>query len=273
MKITASKKSIRADRRADIIRQRDEYEANYNRMKEQNEKEAQAFTEANDAVTRPISQSLEDMFKQFDRLQVDIDVDTYGHWRSKNPIQVRIRVNDRNHFESALSWNFDVQISSEGEVIKETGSWSGLSATTEDNLEELQQTLSALRLLNNMDWATILNKKLPDPGDYYKSPYPNRNDRPNFEQMLMEEDLKDIIGKPAAIKVENWPSSGWRGSYVWIQILKETPSQYTARVFWGGSSPEDIRSRIERGEAMNTYTQRVRKSSIKPVTPTEIVEL
>lgn len=273
MKITSSKKVIKADRRDDIIRQRDEYESNYNRLKAQRESESRSYQSALAEVSDPIKKEIESALSRFDKLSVRVTVDPWGVWRSKKPINVRIEVNEDRKFEddSALSWDFRVQLDNDGNVLKETGSWSGLKATTPDQIESLRQTLGALEYLNNIDWRPLLDKALPEMEDYYKTSVPDRRDRPNFEQMLAEVDLEELVGSGKAVKVKNWESSGWRGEYVWVQLIRETPSGYIGRVRadW---DKNDIRTWLRRAIDENLATQRIRKSTVKPVTPLEVLD-
>lgn len=274
MKITASKRTVTAGRREDIIKQRDEWDSQWDAAKTKSEDEEDQFRKAQNDVTEPIQKELEAKLSQFDKLTIRVRVDPWGApFGSKHPIGVHIDADENEKFgdTSALSWNFDVYLTSAGEVVKSTGSWSGLKATTPEQLDSLRDTLSALEYLNSLDWASIINKEMPNIGDYMKTRVPSRSDRPNFEQQLMEVDMEDLVGANKVVKVENWEGSGYRGKYAWVQLVRETPAGYTIRVRgdWGD---DEVRAWLRRAIDGNFATQRMRKSSLKPVMPLETLD-
>jgi hypothetical protein len=166
----------------------------------------------------------------------------------------------------------EVGLDAEGNVVKETGSWSGLKATNAQQLESLRQTLGALEYLNSINWVDLLDRALPNWGDYVHTSVPDRRDRPNFEQQLMEADLEELVGADKAVKVENWESSGYRGEYVWVQLITESPAQYTVRVY-GDVSDSAVRESMQRAKENKYPPKRIRKATIQPVTPLEVIEL
>ena len=272
MKVTASKRTVTAGRREDIIKQRDEWDSQYKAARAKAEEEHDQFREAQYAIIEPIQKELEANLSKFDKLKIRVRVDPFGSLLGR-PIQVHIDANENEKFEdtSALSWNFDVSLTSEGEVVKSTGSWSGLKATTPEQLDSLRDTLSALEYLNSLDWASIINKQMPNIKDYMKTTVPNRSTRPNFEQQLMEVDMEDLVGANKVVKVRNWEGSGYRGDYVWVQLVRETPAGYTIRVRgdWGDG---EVRAWLRRAIDQNFATQRMRKSSLKPVMPLQTLD-
>lgn len=276
MKIIASKKPVTAGRREDIIKQRDEWEADFNTKQAQHESEVQSWRTAMYNSVKSAQDYLEKELGKFSALNFDIAVDPTGKYvegRRDWVAQVRIMCNERDHFapENALSWNFDVYLDESGTPVKETGSWSGLKATTAQQLESLKQTLDALTFLNNVDWPTVLNLKVPGYEEYVHTLDPRRDNRPNFEQQLMEVDLEDLVGADKVVKVENWEGSGYRGKYAWVQLVRETPAGYTIRVR-GDWSENDVRTWLRRAIDQNFATQRMRKSSLKPVMPIETMD-
>jgi hypothetical protein len=275
MKITASKRTVEAGRREDIIKQRDEWDAAHAQAEEQQKEEGRRFREAQGAVMGPIQQEIEQGMSKFDRLHTRVNVDTRwgGHNRGET-IEVRIQVNEWEKFQDSVSlaWSMDIRVDPEdGSIVKETNSWSGLKATTADQLEDLRQTIAALEYLNSIDWATLLNKTLPNYEDFYKTRVPR--DRPNFEQQLQELDLQELVGANKALLCQNWESSGFRGSQVWVQLIRETPSGYTGRVYWGAASEDQAREWLKRAQDNNYATQRIRKTTIKPVNPMTVIDI
>lgn len=275
MKITASKRTINAGRREDIMRERDAWDSNRDQLQKQHDEEYRQFNLAREDVMAPVRQELERGMAKFDKLQTNISVDTrFGRRRSgREGLTVRVQVNENNKFadDVALSWDMDIYLDDEGNPVKQTSSWSGMKATTAAQLESLRQTLGALEYLNSINWVDLLDRALPNWEDYLHTTVPS--DRPNFEQQLMEVDLEDALGGDNAVKCYNWESSGLRGQYVWVQLIRETPSGYTGRVYYGSSTEDQVRAWLKRTVENDYSTQRIRKTTIKPVTPLTIVSV
>ena len=58
----------------------------------------------------------------------------------------------------ALSWKYEVRLNSDGEVTRETASWSGLKATNSTQLDSLKETVRILEILDSMNWASLLEE-------------------------------------------------------------------------------------------------------------------
>ena len=262
MKITSS-------RRDDILKQKAEYESTYEQYRQDSESRRAAYSKAKYEAMEPVKQKLESKLAQFTALDVQVDVDR-GHSRrdftASNTVDVRIRVNDRNHFDenSALSWNYNVSIS-DGEVVKESSSWSGLKACTEAQMESLRQTVRALEWLNNIDWGELLVADFPDREPFYEGAL-EAPDRRNFNDELQYATISDLLGTNKFIKVNNFESSPYNGRYIWINPIGETNSQWKVKMVsdWAMENREKY-TRIGRnlGEVWkDVYEQRVRKSTI-----------
>ena len=213
---------IIASRKDDIIRRRDEYDSAYNAKKSAYESEVDSWYQAQNDRLAPIKTYVEELLAPFDALTFDVRVE----YTFRDMVRVSVQCNEYNKFEDnvALSWNYDAMLGSDGEVKKETGSWSGLKATTEAQLESLEQTLKALQALNAVNWSEVLNVGMPDFKDFVKSEHPNRSDRPDFEQELLEADIEECIGADVLIAAKH-PSGRKAGKY--FMITRQTPKQYS----------------------------------------------
>lgn len=212
MRITCSK-------RDDVIRQRDEYNARYLENKAKYDEQYTTYQNAQNAVTDAVKSSIESELSECAQ-HIDIDIDTRPAWITEGGVSATVRSYDHDVFNEskALSWTWEVKLAQDGTVIKETSSWSGLQATTAEQIESLEWVVKALKILNSMDWEKILNVRLPKYTEYVTVPQPSRADEPNFNQMLMEADIEDGIGQPVLFE-------GKDGS--WFGILRATPTQYS----------------------------------------------
>lgn len=260
---------ITANRKEDILRRKAEYEADAERRRKQVEEEEHNFHVAELAVTEPVKQEIEKIFSKYPTLHANVTVER-APFRQLG-LRVRIDVNEREKFENstALAWDYDVYLTEEGDVKRETSSWSGMQAVTSDQLKNLEETVAVLKELLDVDWKSILNKTLPNYRDYLKTDDPryDRN-KPDFDRELMEAEIEDIIGQRKMIKVKEFPSS-WYGRDHYIAILKDSGTQYTIKECPMYSYEEGQASKIfDQGES-----HRVKKSQIVPVKPIDIIDV
>ena len=258
MKITASR--ITAGKREDILKRKAEYEAKKAAYRQDWYDRNMRFDKAEQDVTNPIKQQLESDLSVFDLLQFDVNVErNYGG----KGVRVRIECNENRKFDDsvALAWNYDVNLTKDGEVKRESSSWSGMSAVTPEQVASLKQTVEAVEYLLNLDWASLLDVTLPEFSDYYTGALPEP-EREDFDTELREAELEGYVGTDTLILVENFESSGWRGREVYVRLIRETPSQYVCNIF----HPYELSSFKEQGRKLeDRYTQRVKKSNIVPV--------
>lgn len=224
MKITAGK-------REDILRQRDEWDAENQRRESRRQEQSKQFRQAMWEVMEPVKQEVETYLKEYPALTFEVTAES--DYRS-DKIRVRIRCNDPNHFDDnvALSWNFDVGLDTEGNVLKESGSWSGLKACTETQLESLKQSVDALVMLNQLDWKMLLDKVMPEHKDYFKTPEGEQplGQRPNFKEQLIEAAVEECVGQDILVLGSAGENSGYRtGADIYYLITSQSPKQYQVK--------------------------------------------
>lgn len=263
---------ILSSRKDDILKRKAEYEQSRDAWKADRRAREQNYYRAIDSQSRPIEEAVMEQLRRFPSLQFEVRADQANSFDGGRGYKIAIRCNEQRKFseDSALSWSYDVHISKDGEVERESSSWSGLQACTESQLNSLKQTVAAIELLYNMDWVSLLDKPNIRYADYFGD-MPDEPKAPsNFDRELVEAELEDIVGKNKIIKVRGWESCPYRGE-VWLKLLRETPSQYEAIII-----PDSMVRRGEEAEFINNhveYTNRVRKSSVKPVNPLQIKDI
>lgn len=263
MKITATK-------REDILRRKAEYDAKRAAYEADHEERSRRYREAQYALTDPIKEKLTAELSKFPALSFDVSSD----FMFNDHPRVRILCNEHNKFDDnvALSWSYNVELTDAGEVEKETSSWSGMKATTSEQLESLKQSVAALEYLLGVNWAELLNVTRPAYRDFQEGALeaPPRED---FNTELALAELEEAVGKNVLVEVPNWEGSGLRGSSVYIQIEKETPSQYIVHV----AHPRWVEGEDDINEALKgtgfKYPVRVRKSTLLPLkSPLKTIE-
>ena len=221
-------KRIISSRLDELKQERDEWDAKYNEYEQIHDKQRAEYNKAEAYLEALVMDSIYLDLKKFDLLKFDIGVDIHGY----RGTSIRIRCNEGRNFDktSALSWDFEAVLNKDGEVEKETGSWSGLEATTPESIQSLEQTLEALKYLNVVDWESILDVEDVKWEDYFTEPTISRSNRPDFENQIKEEELKEFIGKPICLKGKGIDSLGYnRRTTVWDQIDRETPNKFIVR--------------------------------------------
>lgn len=216
---------ITANRRDDIIQQRDAYEAEFDAKQAKYDEESKNFRRAEHAVLQDVEAKVRAALA--DVIQgAKLDIRASKEWLTRSDgvsISICVMCNEYEKFDdtTALAWNWNVKLDEDGNVIKDSGSWSGLKACTAAQLEDLQRSLEIMKRLNDMDWGEILKAEMPNYRDYVTEGAPYRGNRPNFEQMLFDIDVEECIGRPVLLK--------GAGDYrnCWFAVLKQTDKQYT----------------------------------------------
>lgn len=260
MKITASK-------RDEILKRKAEYDAKLAKYEARNKETTRAYNEAQDAVLSKVQSAVEELLAGLDSLSIEVTSSNYYFGGRGAHVKV-------NCTAGALRWTYEASLDDNGQISTDTTSWSGLSATTQAEVDSLKQTAEALDRLVNADWATILDVKTPNYKDYMDltniPPDPE-----DFNKQLEEVTLEELIGQNKIIKVFNWEGSGYNGRYVWVKLTGQTPSFWKVNVF---SDHVVINDFYGESPAKYNYSERygdvrVSKSKLRIPQPEEIKEI
>lgn len=228
------------------------------------------YSQARNDVLLPVRDYILSELAPFNLLHFDVSV---NNWFGDG-LEVQIRCDENTRDEkTALRWDYKAAITSEGELKKETGSWSGLQACTADQIEHLKQTVAALEKLNDMDWRDILNVKLPDWMDYRVSKDDLEDETPEYDYdvELNSQQIRELIGAGKAIRIRNFRDDSRWASDLFLVPVKETPKKiegtvFSARYVDGGEDPKAIYRN-------NHWTEPVMKSKIRIVEPVQIIDV
>lgn len=187
MKITSSIEDIR--------RQRDAYNEEIQQLNETYDEQKRAWrsavTEKEAAIEKQISEKIGPTF-----LPLTIRVDT-----SYNDNSFRFRVDaneDHSAADGSLSWHWEAQLVN-GEVKKDSGSWSGLNAVTPAQIENLKECVRVIEILCNTDWTEVLSAAVPDWDDFIDSDVLLRirdaeHGRDSLKDNIKRAELEEVAG-------------------------------------------------------------------------------
>lgn len=226
MKITAS----RAD---DIRRAREEYDAETARLKEKSTAQENAWRAETYRLKAEMEKKVADIIGPTS-LNLSIKADPWGYFGAKS-WTIAVNANEGGNFKDniALVWNWEAKLDNEGNVVKDSGSWSGLKATTIEQLNNLEESVRIMKILNNIDWKVVLNSPMANYDDYMdpelsKSISDRNTARPKFEDELLNAALEDLIGTNVAIQLGS--DSYYRGK-VGMLITKMSDKFVTGYIF------------------------------------------
>lgn len=199
MKITAAS-------REEILRRREEYDAETQKYEDQYNSEHQKYKDTiyaqQKAIESRVSEAIGSTF-----LDLTIQADPWSSIGEKG-WAIRVEAWRNSHFDDkvALSWNWEVKLNKEGEIVKDSGSWSGLKAITPEQIADLEESVRVLKILNGMDWEGILHSPMAKWDDFIsednlKARRERSKNRPDFEGELRAASLEEYIGKDTALEL------------------------------------------------------------------------
>lgn len=212
---------IYSDRRSDLVKERDEYLADKSKRQSRYDSQDKAYREARFNIEENIKSNLMEQLSKFRALDFRVLVMTYDN------IEVMITCNENSKFDNdvALAWSMKFELNQDGDVVKNSNSWSGLKATTPEQIESLSQTLDAIKYLNSVDWDVILHTETPKYEDYFDMENPTYEKPPkDFDRELLEIDVEDSTGKDVLIPIDRGAGKYYRGE-VYLSVISMTPSR------------------------------------------------
>lgn len=214
MKIKCSKVSEVLKQQADAWKEYSDNQAEYN---SQYQEYRSSYSEFEAAIKSSVKSLLSSV-------KLPLKIEVSQGWRSMgSTVKVYLPPTESSHGDTALSWSYQCSLNLDTkEVIRETSSWSGLQATTAAQLDNLKESVKAIELLNNADWANILDSE-PVYDDFVHT-YPSQ--KPDFEEQLAYATIEDAIGSTDMFLGRPYNIAGKKSYY---QILSETPKNYNVQ--------------------------------------------
>lgn len=141
---------------------------------------------------------------------IDIRVSRDYDWGSGAPyLSVKISYDLNKTKNQSLAWSYSVGLDRDGNIKKESNSWSGLNAVTQEQLDDLEKSIEILKKLNIIDWESIVKTDVPSVKDYVTTKTLPEKDF-TFEQF--NADLEDFVGQDVIFISKYLKSENFYGS-------------------------------------------------------------
>lgn len=141
---------------------------------------------------------------------IDIRVSRDYDWSSGAPyLSVKISYDLNKTKNQSLAWSYYVGLDRDGNIKKESNSWSGLNAVTQEQLDDLEKSIEILKKLNIINWESIVKTDVPSVKDYVTTKTLPKKDF-TFEQF--NADLEDFVGQDVIFISKYLKSENYYGS-------------------------------------------------------------
>lgn len=180
-------------KRREIDQQAQKYNAERDAKKNEYETQMDNYRHAVWGIKEGVKSNLEKILPYSDLLDINVSQKYNYNDDFKSYLGIKISY-DLQHktADQSLAWDYSVGLDRNGNIKKESGSWSGLNAVTQEQLDDLEKSIEILKKLNIIDWESILKTDLPNVSDYVTTDAPPKKDF-TFEQF--NADLEDFVGQ------------------------------------------------------------------------------
>lgn len=272
------KRYIRSSRKDDLLKQKAEWQMKYAARKQLYNDQRHNYDKAHwnweDTLSDMINKQFQSYIDTLPGLNIRVD-------RGFGQVEIDFNYEDRGNKESkSLLWSYRIRLDSNGEVVKESNSWSGFQAVTPEQIDDLMNSANFLKAIVAFDWAPLLEEAQrtePKWSNYIgiKDPsYDPEYKDPGYDRMLREADIEEAVESGKWIKgTSNY------GSATWFYIVSQTPKFYNIVTVREGDirrtapdSPyyEELANRIKDPKNASPYwIDRVKKDNIGFASPVE----
>ena len=195
-------------RRREIDQQAQKYNAEYDAKKNERDAQMGNYRRVVMDIEDNVRSNLEQVLPYSDL--IDIRVSRDYNWSSGAPyLRVEISYDLNKTKNQSLAWSYSVGLDKDDNVKKESGSWSGLNAVTQEQLDDLEKSIEILKKLNIIDWESIVKTDVPSVKDYVTTKTLPEKDF-TFEQF--NADLEDFVGQDVIFISKYLKSENYYGS-------------------------------------------------------------
>lgn len=195
-------------RRREIDQQAQKYNAEYNAKKNEYDAQIDNYRRVVMDIEDNVRSNLEQVLPYSDLIDIWVSRD-YGWSSGASYLSVKISYDLNKTKNQSLAWSYSVRLDRDGNIKKESNSWSGLNAVTQEQLDDLEKSIEILKKLNIIDWESIVKTDVPSVKDYVTTKTLPKKDF-TFEQF--NADLEDFVGQDVIFISKYLKSENFYGS-------------------------------------------------------------
>ena len=208
---------IFANRRKDILKLKQDWELEHNAKFDEYKQDLQMISDEYYRITKPIEDDLNQIIGA-NTSSLSTYITVYRGYRGS--LEIRLRFSEHDFSDDAFSWIYSISLNKIGKVTQTIYSWSNIDVASIDVLLETAETIKRIESIN---WRELVNKPRPSYEDLHKENIAKYGeDVPDFDQMLIEADVSEVVNQPILLK-GRYPSL--LGT-VYYMVLRETRTQY-----------------------------------------------
>lgn len=216
------------DIRQELETKRREKQESDNRRDQQRSKYSEAISSVSSSIRDYIMNIVRSSGASESYLD-DIEVKAEDRYNETWMVTVRYGENKVSDTDLALKWSWSARIGSDGTILKESNSWSGLNAVSAENVSNLEDTLKVVKSLNSVsedDLESILTKPVPDYSDYVTEPKYHLDEN-DYASRIAQARVEDSIGKNVGFRISSEPlGPDENGEEMFIRFERETNKMY-----------------------------------------------
>ena len=218
---------IFSDTRDELIQKRNAWKMKYDARKQLYDDQECNYDKARwdwvDNLTNLVTKQFQSYIDKLPGLRIKAD-------RGWGDVEIRFNYEDHGRADrehKSLLWSYYVKLNEQGEITKESNSWSGFQAVTPEQIDDLINSANFLKAIVDFDWEPLLKEAQRTQPKYknyigIKDPdYDPEYRDPGYDRMIREADIEEAISSGKWIK---GPTT-WHGN-AWYFILSRTPKFY-----------------------------------------------
>lgn len=216
----SSAKPVKLDRRQ-LLREQSEFESRWKSRNEEYQAQYSRYQAAKEEWKNNLLSKINSIFSSYIKTLPGLEINT-NPWYGEG---ITVVFNYEHATDAALKWEYKIILPDEGDLRKESSSYSGLSAVRPEDFENLTAAINFLKAIFEYDgWEKLLSEAQSTTPSYkeyvtIKDPrYDPEYKDPGYKKMVEEATLQSFVGKDIWIHSDK--------DQCWYNILGETPKYF-----------------------------------------------
>lgn len=218
------KRYIRSSKKDDLIREKAAWQMKYDARKRLYDDQSRNYHNAKWDWKDSIETKIRSTFSAYLDKLPDFKIYVDSGW---GEIEIRMSYEHLHNEAFSLNWDYRIRLKDNGDIIKESSSWSGLQAVTAEQINDLMNSVNFLKALVDFDWAPLLEEAKNEEPQYNKyvgvrdPNYDSDYKDPGYDKMIREAEIDEAVTSGKWIKGKDTYSGS-----SWYFIVSQTPKYY-----------------------------------------------